>query len=117
MSVIVAVPDAREGKFAIAAGLKEAELLDTNLVLVNLGLRSLDCTMIPDEIAYNVLERHGDDGVHAVLEAIAADESIERLVVCPKRRSATGKALFGSVSQDLILQSPIPVLSVTAPHA
>jgi acyl-CoA synthetase (AMP-forming)/AMP-acid ligase II len=32
-------------------------------------------------------------------------------------RSATGKALFGSVSQDLILQSPVPVLSVTAPHA
>ena len=117
MSVIVAVPDAREGKYALAAGIKEAELLDTSLVLVNLGLRALDCTKIPDAVTYKILDRHGDDGVHAVLEAIAADDDIERLVVCPKRRSATGKALFGSVSQDLILQSPVPVLAVTAPHA
>lgn len=116
MSIIVAVPDAREGKYALAAGIKEAAMLDTSLILVNLGLRPLDTSVIPEDVSYSILERHGDDGVHTVLDAIDKDKEIERLVVCPKRRSPTGKALFGSVSQDLILQSPIPVLSVAVPE-
>jgi nucleotide-binding universal stress UspA family protein len=34
------------------------------------------------------------------------------LVIGVKRRSAVGKALLGSISQRLLLESPIPVLAV-----
>ncbi|RZK73323.1 MAG: universal stress protein, partial [Rhodococcus sp. (in: high G+C Gram-positive bacteria)] len=47
-----------------------------------------------------------------VLDLIQERPDIERLVIGVKRRSRVGKALLGSVSQRLILHSPVSVLAV-----
>jgi nucleotide-binding universal stress UspA family protein len=114
MSVLVAVPDSPEGIAALAAAVAEAELLGTDLVAVNLALRPLDTSFIPASTKVTVVERHGKsdrDPVVAVLEDIDQYDA-QRLVIGIKRRSPVGKALLGSISQQLLLESPIPVLAV-----
>ncbi|WP_257944763.1 universal stress protein [Brevibacterium sp. Mu109] len=50
----------------------------------------------------------------AVLVELEERDDIARLVIGMKRRSRVGKALMGSVSQRLLLDSPVPVLAVKA---
>jgi nucleotide-binding universal stress UspA family protein len=114
MSVLVAVPDSPEGTLALAAGVAEAELLNTDLVVVNLSLRPLDTSLLPDGTSFVVVERSGKpdrDPVDAVLEEIRARE-VSRLVIGLKRRTPVGKAVLGSISQRLLLGSPVPVVAV-----
>lgn len=114
MTVLVAVPDSPEGVAALAAAAAEAELLGTDLVAVNLALRPLDTSSIPATTKVTVLERHGRsdrDPVDAVL-ADLEEYAARRLVIGVKRRSPVGKAVLGSISQRLLLESPIPVLAV-----
>lgn len=51
------------------------------------------------------------DPVDAVLDEIP-DHSVDRLVIGIKRRTPVGKVLLGSVSQRLLLDSPVPVVAV-----
>jgi nucleotide-binding universal stress UspA family protein len=111
---MVAVPDSPEGVAALAAAAAEAELLGTDLVAVNLALTPLDTSTIPSTTKVTVVERHGKsdrDPADAVLAA-AEQYHARRLVIGVKRRSPVGKALLGSISQRLLLESPIPVLAV-----
>ena len=39
------------------------------------------------------------------------------IVVGPRKRSAAGKALFGSVAQSILLDSAIPIVSTTGSRA
>ncbi len=114
MSVMTAVPDSPEGVAALAAGVAEAQLLGTDLIVVNLSLTPLDRSVIPDGFPVKVIERKGRDDrdpADAVLDEID-DHSVERLVIGVKRRSPVGKALLGSVSQRLLLDAPVPVVAV-----
>ncbi|MBN9792763.1 universal stress protein [Pseudonocardia sp. TMWB2A] len=111
MSVLVAVAAGPEGAAALAAGAAEADRLGTDLVVVNLTLDPLG----PLPAAAAVLERHGPgdrDPVDAVLDEIAERGDVARLVIGLRRRSRVSKALLGSVSQRLLLDSPVPVLAV-----
>lgn len=47
MTVLVAVPEGREGPQALHAGAGEARMLDTDLVVVNLTLRAIDVSGLP----------------------------------------------------------------------
>jgi nucleotide-binding universal stress UspA family protein len=111
---MVAVPDSAEGRAALAAAAAEAELLGTDLVAINLALTALDTSSIPASTKVTVLDRHGKadrDPVDAVLDDIE-EYGARRLVIGVKRRSQVGKAILGSISQRLLLESPIPVLAV-----
>jgi nucleotide-binding universal stress UspA family protein len=117
MSVLVAVPDSPEGRAALAAGLVEAGLLGTDLVVVNLTLGPLDTGGTEDGTPVTVVDvadRGGLDPAEAVLREIAGRD-VSRLVIGLRRRSPVGKALMGSVSQRLLLDSPVPVLAVKLP--
>jgi nucleotide-binding universal stress UspA family protein len=114
MSVLVAVPDSPEGIAALAAGIAEADLLATDLVVVNLALTPLDTSTVPVGTQIKVIDRTGRadrDPADAVLDEIRAHD-VSRLVIGLKRRSPVGKALLGSVSQRLLLDSPVPVVAV-----
>ena len=115
MSVAVAVSDSKEGRAALAAAVAEAQSLGTELVVVNLALSRVDTAGLPEGLAYEVVEREGQadaDPVDTVLAALEARPAVTRLVVGMRRRSPIGKAVLGSVTQRLLLESPIPVLSV-----
>jgi nucleotide-binding universal stress UspA family protein len=114
MSVLVAVPDSPEGIAALAAGVAEADLLNTDLIVVNLSLTPLSTSAVPTGMQVKVIERVGRsdrDPAEAVLDEIRAHD-ISRLVIGLRRRSPVGKALLGSVSQRLLLESPVPVVAV-----
>lgn len=46
----------------------------------------------------------------------ASDENARYIVVSPQRRSRTGKVLFGSVAQSVLLDAPCPVVSLIEAH-
>ncbi|MFC4448584.1 universal stress protein [Halorussus aquaticus] len=56
------------------------------------------------------------DAARAVLET-ADDVGADLLCLAPRKRTPTGKALFGSVTQQVILESDRPVLVVGAESA
>ncbi len=114
MPVIAAVPESPEGIAALHAAVAEARRLKTNLLVVNLALRSLDFSDLPTDVKVDVIDRRGRgdrDPVVAVLDEIAA-HGAERLVIGVKHRTPVGKAILGSISQQLLLDAPIPVLAV-----
>lgn len=118
MSVLVAVADSREGRQALLDGADEARRLGVDLVVVNLGLARLDASALPEGLPYEVVDRSGAadaDPVETVLAAIEDRPEVTRLVVGVRRRSPIGKAVIGSVAQRLLLESPVPVLSVKVP--
>ena len=114
MTVVVAVPDSPEGTEALVVAIAEAKLFDTDVVAVNLALHPLRHDDIDGIENVTVVDRLGPDDrdpVDAVLDEIIARDAI-RLVIGVKRRSRVSKAVLGSISQRLIMGSPIPVLTV-----
>lgn len=72
--------------------------------------RKLSETLRAAGVTHSVRGAVGDhaDEVVAAAESIGAD----RVVVGGRRRSPTGKAVFGSVAQEVILSAPCPVTFV-----
>jgi nucleotide-binding universal stress UspA family protein len=119
VSVLVAVADSKEGREALVAAAAEARLLDAGLVVVNLGLTPLDTSALPSGLDHEVVERLGRedaDPVEVVLDALEQRPAVTRMVIGLRRRSPVGKALLGSTSQRLLLESPVPVLAVKLPR-
>ncbi len=115
MTVLVAVTDSNEGRQALVVGAEEARLLQTGLMVVNLSLGRLDVSDLPDGLNVHLIDRRGAadrDPVEAVLDELADHPDVTRLVIGLRRRSPLGKAILGSISQRLLLESPVPVLAV-----
>ena len=114
MSILVAVPESPEGRFALSAAAEEAKTLATDLIVMNLGLRRLDQAALPTEVDVTVVERSGPhhEPADVVLSYLSEHPAISRLVIGIKHRTPVGKAVFGSVSQRLLLEAPVPVLAV-----
>ena len=118
MTVMTAVAEGGEGEHALAVGIAEARLLDTDLVVVNLRLSELDSSGLPEDLEITIVERSGPGDrapVDTVPDEIEATPGIDRLVIGMRHRSPVGKALLGSVSQRPLLESPVPVLAVKSP--
>ena len=118
MTIIAAVTDSRVGQHALVEAVAEAKQLGTDLVAVNLRTTELDVTDLDtDGPTVTVVDRRGmskEDSADAVLGEIEAS-SATRLVIGVNRRTPVGKAILGSLSQQLLLNSPVPVLAVKLP--
>ncbi|MEO6472911.1 MAG: universal stress protein [Aeromicrobium sp.] len=60
---------------------------------------------------YDIVQPMGVDTAGLILKVVQ-DESASLLVIGLRQRSAVGKFLMGSVAQQILLDSPVPVLSV-----
>ena len=119
MSVCVAVTDSAEGQAALAAAGREAALLGVGLVVVDLTADGVDRSRLLTDAPHEVVRpsespSDGADEIDQVLQVLEDRPEVSRLVVGVRRRSAIGKAVLGSIAQRLILESPVPVLSVKA---
>lgn len=115
MSVMVAVTDSTAGRHALDAAAEEARMLGTDLVIANLTLSQLSGLPTVDGVQVQVIDRSGPgdrDPAEAVLDELEERPDTQRLVIGVRRRSPVGKALLGSVSQRLLLESPVPVVAV-----
>lgn len=136
MAVVVPVASADQGSL-VAQGAKlasafEEELhvihvIDTDQASEDIGTTSDRSKVALKEIASS----RADDAVDGVdyrgpvvttglsgedpasrIVAYATDEDATYLVIGGRKRSPVGKALFGSVAQQVLLNAPCPVLSV-----
>lgn len=120
--------------FGIAAvdhGIAEAQLRGTSVLVINAtsGEAYVDSRFARSGQVHDVEERLresgvpfelrqpvGVDAVTELLDAMDADDA-ELLVIGVRHRSPVGKLLLGSVSQQLLLECPKPVLAVKPePH-
>jgi nucleotide-binding universal stress UspA family protein len=118
MTIVAAVTDSKEGRQALVEAVVEARRLGVDLVAVNLGSIELKASDLDaDGVTVTVVDRQGKDkeeAAEAVFDEIAAHKAT-RLVIGVKRRTPVGKAILGSLSQRLLLESPVPVLAVKLP--
>jgi nucleotide-binding universal stress UspA family protein len=129
MTVVVGYTPSAEGQAALDAALEEAGRRGESLHLVNVGqsdarndpkfldegavarLRArLTGAGVPFEIEQLV---RGRDAAEEVVDA-AERVSASLVVIGMRRRSPTGKLLFGSQAQRILLDSDCPVLAVKA---
>jgi len=117
VSVLVAVTDSPEGDLALSAAAGEAERMGTDLLALNLELVPLDVSALPASVRPQVLPRTpGLTPSECVLAALHEHrDRVERLVIGVRRRSPVGKAVLGSLSQDVLLTADVPVLAVKLP--
>jgi nucleotide-binding universal stress UspA family protein len=130
MTVAVAHKVGPTGRLALEHGVREARLRGTDLAVIHV-VDSIDADRregyrlgISDEIERAVgaqpdltwdlhLETGVSDPAAAVLQLVQKLDP-EVLVIGARKRSPVGKALLGSVAQDLILEATAPVLVVKA---
>jgi nucleotide-binding universal stress UspA family protein len=73
-------------------------------------IRDLRGKLQLEDIDYDVRGAIGDHGPTIV--ELATGVAADRVVVGGRRRSPTGKAVFGSTAQEVLLSSPCPVTFV-----
>ena len=114
------------GRAALEHGIAEAKLRNSALHVVNstTGDAYVDAAFaqptevhdITDRLAncgeeFELSQPVGVDAVEELLKAMDRDDA-ELLVIGIRHRSPVGKLLLGSVSQQLLLECPKPVLAV-----
>ncbi|MFC7204682.1 universal stress protein [Haloferax namakaokahaiae] len=73
-------------------------------------IRKLVSQLADEDIDYDVRGRIGDHGEELV--ELASEVDADQLLVGGRKRSPTGKAVFGSLAQEVMLSSPCPVTFV-----
>jgi nucleotide-binding universal stress UspA family protein len=137
MSVAVAHQVRSSGDLALAEGARQARYRGTGLVVIHV-VDALDSDVaeatragISDAVE-RALESTGEGPVEFDVELVAGGHEIgevseailstvrqlrpELLVIGARRRSPVGKAFLGSVAQNVILDSEVPVLVVKSPR-
>ncbi|MFA9516846.1 universal stress protein [Halopenitus sp. H-Gu1] len=74
------------------------------------SIRDLEDRMEEDDIATHVRGIVGDRG-QSIVE-LAEEFEADRVIVGGRKRSPTGKAVFGSLAQEVMLSAPCPVTFV-----
>jgi nucleotide-binding universal stress UspA family protein len=73
-------------------------------------IRDLRNKLSEEDVDYDVRGAIGDHG--STIVDLATGVAADRVVVGGRRRSPTGKAVFGSTAQEVLLSSPCPVTFV-----
>lgn len=129
MTVVVGYVPSAEGQAALEAALEEASRRGEPLHLVNVGQSdaSNDPKFLDEGAVERLRARLQSSGLKFELEQLvrgrdAAEEVVDTaervgaslVVIGMRRRSPTGKLLFGSQAQRILLDADCPVLAVKA---
>jgi nucleotide-binding universal stress UspA family protein len=124
--IVVGYSADRFGMSALEHAIAEAKLRDTNLLVINSTrgdaladpafakareVQDVEQHLNECGVEYELTQPVGVDTVDELLKAMDRDDA-ELLVIGIRHRSPVGKLLLGSVSQQLLLECPKPVLAV-----
>lgn len=127
MAVVIGYIPTPEGRAALAYGKEEALRRQAKVFIVYTPETSLDETLTHDRVVrefQSELERAGlqsairsrvswNSPAEDLIE-VANDVGAEAIVIGLRRRSAVGKLILGSSSQQVLLEAPCPVIAVKA---
>ena len=131
MTVVVGYVPGPSGEAALELALAEADRRRESLLVVNVGLPDAanDPRFLDEGERVRLADRLLFAGASFEIEQLVrgkdpAEELVEAadrvraslLVIGMRRRSPTGKLLFGSQAQRVLLDADCPVLAVKAPH-
>lgn len=124
--IVVGYSADRFGEAALEHGIAEAKRRDTGLLVINstkgdaladprfaasAEIGDVEQHLNDSGVAFELVQPVGVDTVQELLTAMDRAEA-ELLVIGIRHRSPVGKLLLGSVSQQLLLDCPKPVLAV-----
>jgi nucleotide-binding universal stress UspA family protein len=124
--IVVGYTADRFGNAALDHAITEAKLRDTNLLVINSTkgdaladpafaqegeVHDVEARLNNCGVEFELTQPVGVDTVDELLKAMDRAEA-ELLVIGIRHRSPVGKLLLGSVSQQLLLECPKPVLAV-----
>lgn len=127
MTVVCGYVPTPEGKAALRAALDEADRRGEDLAVLNTtrGDALVDPRYASDDDLGEVRELLGESGVPYTLDQrvtghggaadlldLARERSASVIVIGLRRRTPTGKLLFGSAAQQILLEADAPVLAV-----
>ncbi len=130
MTVVVGYIPNQHGEAALTAGLAEARLRDTDLLVVNAtrgdslidkkylssgAVTDLESRLAAEDgVTTSVRQGMGADIAEEIVR-IAGEVDAELLVIGLRRRTPVGKMIMGSVAQQVLIDAHCPVLAVKAP--
>jgi nucleotide-binding universal stress UspA family protein len=124
--IVVGYTADRFGQAALDHGIAEARLRETHLVVINsttgeaysdpafaqpAQARDVQARLTTCGVPFEFVQPVGVDAAEELLSAMDRPEA-KLLVIGIKHRSPVGKLLLGSVSQQVLLECPKPVLAV-----
>lgn len=127
MTVVCGYVPTPEGRAALRAAVSEAQLRGEDVAVLNTtrGNAALEPRYASDEDMAEVRQILEESGVGFTIEQKVtgqggAEDLLEHarergaslIVIGLRRRSPTGKLIFGSAAQEILLDSDVPVLAV-----
>ncbi|MGA8987123.1 universal stress protein [Aeromicrobium sp.] len=126
MTIAVAYRPDEFGRAALDWAAAEARSRDESLLIINVHrleprldpghargrhVQAITDSLAVDKVPFEVRQVEGEDISGTVLfEAEQASATL--IVIGVRQRSPVGKALMGSVAQQILLDSPVPVVAV-----
>ncbi|MFE7646615.1 universal stress protein [Streptomyces phaeoluteigriseus] len=130
MTVLVGYVPSPEGEAALRAGVDEARLRGEKMLVVNTSrgdayvdprfAQEPDLARVREDLAalgieFDIRQVLGaGDAAEEIIE-LAERADVPLLVIGLRRRSAVGKLIMGSATQQILLEAGCPVLAVNAP--
>ena len=130
MTIIVGYVPSAEGRAALDAAIEQARALGETITVLNTsrGERQVDPTFASEDdlagvrrvldeagVTYDVHQSVSGRDVADEIVGTAEARKARLIVIGLRRRSPTGKFLFGSNAQRVLLDADCPVLAVKAP--
>jgi len=130
MTIIAAYVPGPLGDEVLATAISEAKIRKAHLLVLNLSagaalvddhvasaneIETIQAKIDSQHLSGQVLRQESDTDVATAIVAAAAETKAELVIIGVRRRTATGKLIFGSSAQRVILEAECPVLSVKTP--